>query len=666
MKVLFANSLFIYFWFIIFFPLLIHLIAKSRPPKLYFPSLQFLKPIVNEHKKHQKPKDILLLILRTLIIFIVLLIFLKPYSINKNFIKQTTANKNYVILIDASLSMNFTENGISKFQTAIQKAKEIVRSQSGAGNIVWMGNKSYKAFNENIRDELTLIKELERGKILYTALIIETGISTAIELLASKKNCDIYIISDFQESNWRSFNSQVIPSNINIIYIPVAKDKLPNLNISNVTFIPQSPIKGEPFKIIFKINNFSDIDAERILYLTTGNIKKSQSTFIPANSSKTLFFEVVLNNEGLTPVNINFAGDNLQDDNNYYSVINILPAITIGFYGNIDNSSNYLRAAVESGNKNKYKFSVLTELPEKADILFIYKNFNETIIKEYFKNKIPVIIFLTSEYFNSLDQYNLNENIKFQINENIELTKPVSIAPVKPYHKILEVFENGISGDISDNNIFSYKKITTNNFTNILKYPDNIPALCEIKSGLNKCMLWNIPLDFTKSNFSGKPVFLPLVHEIIEYYRPQQNIKSINSGDYIIFKSGVSKKIGEPLIVDSEKKNLNFKTLINGNEINYTTNEPAGKAGFYYLKSKDKILDIEAVNSPESESKLEYLNPKSFNNNINNPVVWTDASAEITEANHINGYWQYAGLFLLILLILESIIILLTKKQEIH
>jgi len=108
-------------------PLLIHLFTRSKSKTILFGSLRFLKELQQQKIRNIKLRQILLLILRTLIILLLVLAFARP-TLRSSLGNDSTAKTSAVIVLDNSYSMATLSEGEMLFQTAQQKAVELVEA----------------------------------------------------------------------------------------------------------------------------------------------------------------------------------------------------------------------------------------------------------------------------------------------------------------------------------------------------------------------------------------------------------------------------------------------------------------------------------------------------------------------------------------------------------
>jgi hypothetical protein len=85
-------------------------------------------------------------------------------------------------------------------------------------------------------------------------------------------------------------------------------------------------------------------------------------------------------------------------------------------------------------------------------------------------------------------------------------------------HPVFEVFKAPHSGDFSAAHVFRYRAIEAGKNDRVLaRYDDGAIAAVERKVGLGRVIAWATTLDDTSTDIAVKPVFLPLVHQLVRY-----------------------------------------------------------------------------------------------------------------------------------------------------
>ena len=128
-------------WLIAFavVPLLVHLLSRSRPPEYQFSDLTFMKNIIKKTSRYRKPKDRVVLILRTLAALALLLAFLHPLLVSNDPNDVVGADDNVIYVIDQSASMSAMQGSTTRFTEACNKASAIMaKTRPDNANIVWI------------------------------------------------------------------------------------------------------------------------------------------------------------------------------------------------------------------------------------------------------------------------------------------------------------------------------------------------------------------------------------------------------------------------------------------------------------------------------------------------------------------------------------------------
>jgi len=107
-------------------PIIIHFLTRQKAKTILFSSLRFLKLLEDQQIKRLKMKQVLLLIIRTLIILFIILAFARP-TMKGNFFSGigTSAETSAVIILDNSLSMGIRSGGELIYDKAKKAALDL-------------------------------------------------------------------------------------------------------------------------------------------------------------------------------------------------------------------------------------------------------------------------------------------------------------------------------------------------------------------------------------------------------------------------------------------------------------------------------------------------------------------------------------------------------------
>ena len=183
-------------------PLIIHLLNLKKLKKIQFSSLAFLKEIQQTKIRRLKLKQLLLLIIRTLIVIFLVLAFARPTIKSISLPGSSAAKTTSVFILDNSFSMTkLSENG-----TILNEAKKTIKSI--IQNAEEGDNFAIIPAVENNSDKISLLKSKEHAlrKLNETEFSSVTGnyfksISQAIKILQESQdfNKEIFLFTDFPE-----------------------------------------------------------------------------------------------------------------------------------------------------------------------------------------------------------------------------------------------------------------------------------------------------------------------------------------------------------------------------------------------------------------------------------------------------------------------------------
>src|SRR5512143_1054014 len=103
-------------------PVLVHLVRRTRAPRIQFPSLMFLRKIEQKTIRRRKLRNLLLLLLRSAALLLLAFAFARPFFTGSTPISASGDHTSTVILIDGSYSMRYGD----VFNRARQSARNTI------------------------------------------------------------------------------------------------------------------------------------------------------------------------------------------------------------------------------------------------------------------------------------------------------------------------------------------------------------------------------------------------------------------------------------------------------------------------------------------------------------------------------------------------------------
>lgn len=309
-------------------PVLLHLLNLRKLKTVDFSSLKFLKELQKSKIRKLKIKQILLLILRTLIIVFIVLAFARP--IIKGTIPgfESYAKSSIVILLDNSKSMDLSDEFGNRFTQAKKSAEAIISSLKDGDEAVVIemsatkNNDTY-SFSKNI----SLLKEkINQTKLSNETAEFDRALSLANLILedAGNFNKEIFVVSDAQSNIFTAEDSLKIKSkDIGLYLVPIgynSKASTANLSIDSIYVSSRIFEQGKPIEVVATIKNHNSLNITGAsISMTFNGQRVAQRTFdLPAGEQKSISIAGAAFETGAVAASLEIEPDAQAIDNKRY------------------------------------------------------------------------------------------------------------------------------------------------------------------------------------------------------------------------------------------------------------------------------------------------------------------------------------------------------------
>lgn len=518
-------------------PLIIHLLLKRHAKQVQFSDIRFIKQAVSKIIRIQKLKEILLLILRTSLIFLIIFLFSKPVIHLGGILPDKDTPLVSVIFIDNSYSMGTIDaEGKNRFDIAKQITKKIIKDKMtkyDRTSLFLISDKIEPVIPEFSSNKHELISELEKCKLSdrLTDLMLALNSGYKMLLNSSSINKQIIILTDMASHGFSEIDENKIENfdkKVKLIFIDVTKKEISNRFISNLSY-PKAFVDEEcriKYTIFSGALKQKESKFAASLYV---NDKKVNQAFIEENKksigkAEGEEFIHTFTEPGeynckimLTP------SDNLAiDDIFYFKIIcrekikilavdgdpSISPYRSETFY--VKSALTVKGMPAESSFCNLVNFSNFNL--EKFDVLILcnVENLEKERLNDilkFLKKQKGLIFFLGDKvdidfYNNELYQYKL---LPAKLIRAEELSKETNILSAK--------FEGAFNSAIFKK---YYITIPTDGSNILMKFANESPFLIELENK-GKILMFTSTADRDWNNLAVKPSFLPLIHQVINY-----------------------------------------------------------------------------------------------------------------------------------------------------
>ena len=612
-------------------PILIHLFQLRKFKKTAFTNVVMLQKVFSESRKSNTLKKWLLLLCRLAILSCIILAFAQPFTANSLALKE----KETVIYIDDSFSMEATNDGVSLLQKAIQEVLQHADRDEEISlftNTLTYQNSKLSSLTNRLLNIKASAKQLNKEQIQLKANSLFTKSTTTEK--------QFIVISDFQEViNWNNtplpgISTYLVPlkptiqNNASIDSIYIDDKGNPNRYTLVFTGIPE----GEQLPLSIYQN---DTLISKLAAVGTSELKTNVTVDLP--DKKELNAHAVL------------ADNLLPYDNHFYFSKDATSKIKV--MGISDGSDGFLKRIY---TEDTFSFIGFTA----SDLNYSLIDEQHTIVLNNLKN-IPsnLITSLTSFYKNGgslvvippvkmpTEQYNKLllplEGISFT--ENILNTQKISNIQFKhPLYK--NVFEKEVR-NFDFPRVDSYYNLSSTTGT-ALAFDNGKPFL----QVTDRLYVFTASLDEQNSNFTNAPLIVPTFFNIGFFSFPNQQlyftvgensnlaVNQANGNSIIKLSKGVNEII--PLQQSFAKYSLlNFK-------------DAPERDGIYTLLIDKAPSGSISFNYDRTESALKYSATETYTNfkvidSIEN--LFTALKA----ANNSTAYWKWFVIFALLFLLLE-------------
>lgn len=666
-------------------PIIIHLFTRTKVRTVRFSTLAFLKELQQQKIRSVKLRQILLLIIRTLIILMLLVSFSRP-TLKGNFpigvgsrVKTSAA-----IILDNSVSMARIVEGKSLFDRAQERAQTVLDILTPGDEAFLILPTEKESGGHGYHDLNQLRRLIENTGVSYGMTKLDLALARAANVLAQSLNFnrEIYLISDLQATGFTVTGDSVPVINddrCQVIVLDPGVSKSRNLAIKKVEMKNQILEPGKVIEIDAEIKNEGDgIESNKLVQLFINDKRTAQNTIsLEPGQTTTTTFRFITETTELHTGYVQLEEDDLPYDDLRYFSFYIPDQFNILLVGNHVFDTANIRLALEPVPlKNNYfnieqlKIAELTSRQLRdTDVLILVNvpGVDEATtmkINEYVTKGGGLVVLLGDAVDLRLYNNVLNKKLGLpEFGETMGLRdNPASafaLGKVDFSHPIFRGLFQKEEHHFNSPQVYLGVKVKPNpGSQSIIEYSDGHPFLIETKAGHGSVLVYTTSLQQEWSNFAYKSIFAPLMHRSVSYLASLYSEKPIS----VLVDETIRYGQSEPLLQEIEivrpnqarvkvnPKTLNDRYLIEYNE----TDIP----GVYCIQSGDNVLTRGMVNLDPRESEIEPIEPGFLENKYKaQRVPAGDTIANFVERQRYGReLWKYFAIFALGLLVLEMLI----------
>jgi hypothetical protein len=652
-------------------PVIIHLIRRTKVQVVHFAAMRFLQATPERMIRRQKLKQILLLLLRIVALLLLGLAFARPFLPGSAPIAiLSKQQKSIAIVIDASASMLAG----AKSEKAKEAAGQIIARGRGGDrfSIITAGATPQILLDDGdaaqARTAVAAVQPaLAPGDLREAVLAADNLLRQQAARRAAKS--ELHVVSDFQLAN--SPEGMVT---LNSNAESFAGDKISSWQ--NVAIL-DGTIDGLP---ACRVKNFANVEQMIEVALGSGrNTFGKQRVVLHAGEEKVVRFAESrdnLKNPGGAFFEVRAGIDDFIQDNQFFC-----SSTTASSSGRrvLAISSNSVpvyfvqQALAAAGGGLAFRVMEISADQLAGQSLAAYECIvlfsgsglarnGVAALKKFVQEGGGLLIAPSPASGSSQQATTINlmladlmpASLQQPVFPTVDRNRSSRLTDVDYAHPIFKLFANPASGDPASPRFFQYFAIDAKSRGGVAlaSFDDGRPALLEKTFGKGKVLLWTAGLDAQWSDLPLRPIFLPMIHQMVGYLaRPH------------IKKEPLA--IGQPILLDGFDASQDVKVVLpEGTEreiaagsTSFNETAQAGVYSFYQRGGSESV----AVNLDRRESDPRALSAADFLARLNRSaeqahVAGIFGSAETSELEHERSQklWRVALLILLVVLIAEG------------
>lgn len=333
-------------------PLLIHLWSRHRFREAPWAAMQFLLAAMRKNARRMRLQQWLLLAVRTLVIALVVLAVAEPYG-DRLLAGLSGAPTHKILVIAGSYSMDYRDDGASRFARAKQAAASLVRDSGSADTftLILMAAPAKKILGRQVIDHAAVVAQIEALTQPHTGADLDGALRLVEESIASKSSDrktsdrhEVFFFTDLQQTTWR-FNADAaagdksrsadriasLAKQASVAVIDLGRPQFANLAVTSLTVSDAFVTTGREVAFDVTLRQFGEEPRPQcaVELLVDGVPVSEQTVDIPKVAEATVRFTHRFQSPGEHAVEVRAADDRLKIDNSRWLVVPVREEVRV-------------------------------------------------------------------------------------------------------------------------------------------------------------------------------------------------------------------------------------------------------------------------------------------------------------------------------------------------
>ena len=667
----FLTPLFLLAGATIAIPIFVHLIQRERKRVIQFPSLMFVQRIPYQSVRRRRIRHWALLLMRCAAILMIVAAFARPFLRQEAVIAAAAGgSRELVVLLDHSASMGFGDHW-QRARDAAHAAIGSLGANDRATFVLFSRNAE-----ENMRattDRARLNAAVDNAKVDADSTRYGPALKLAESILSRSqaRRREAVLISDFQRSGWTGSEDVHFGEGYTLTPVSVASPASNNVAIPSVTFARASFSGQERVTVSAGIANkgtdpVSDVP---VTLEVEGHQIQTQQAKIGANATASVSFTQFTVDRPIVKGTVRAGTDPMPADNVFHFTVSPSAPVSLLVVTNPDSrdSALYLSQALAVGITPVFHTDVVPvtrvtpgNFEKRAVVILNDVSFPTAgaggTLKKFVEGGGGLLVAAGDHTSWPQSEADL---LPGTLGPSVDRTSRGATIGFRDYsHAVFELFKAPRSGDFSAARVYRYRTLATGPNDRVLaRFDDGAVAVAERKVGAGRVIALASTLDDSYSDLPLKPIYLPLVHQLVKYLGQFESPRSWMTVGQVVDVSALTKARANWLVVTPSGKRVTSTGPLELDEQGIYEVRPAGGS-----EAAPRAI---AVNIDPAESDLTPIDPTELVAAVTGRATQTVAAsagptetsqADVKDAEKRQALWWYLLLTGLLLLAVETVV----------
>jgi len=517
-------------------PVIIHLLNREKSRKVDFGWLRFLARAQATHARRFRIREILLLVMRALLCVLLSLAFARPFFADADTREaREGAPCHIAIVLDQSYSMRFP----GWWEKARDRALDIVARTAVGDRIAVLAAADRALTVQPFTDDVGAVRQVIGQQLAPTCETTDLGSAfraaeDRLRRLGGGR-AELHVISDHQEVGWKRLDpGDRAGPGVEAFLEDIAGPERENLAVTEVRAVPDRE-DTSLVSIDARIRNLGHRNRNdlSVSLIVNGKRTATRTIDVAAGEAVEVSFSTPIHGPGSRSGWVEVHGDPLEIDNRRYFVAappDRFRVLCVDGSVRGGRASYYLRRALNPWAEARTGTASPTVIGPDAlsaaglgsiDVVFVYGPVRPSApaaraLEDFVGSGGGLLVAGGRGGLPQLE--NLLPIPTSRVHRVPEEEGFVILTDLDFQHPLFSAFRVARHGDFGAAHTFAYARLDPPDDARVLmRFDDGFPALLERDFGSGRVLLFTSSLDSSWTDLPKRPVFPPLVHEILHY-----------------------------------------------------------------------------------------------------------------------------------------------------